>query len=60
MAKHVDAGACLPRDLDKNKSQKGQQQEALPSQIQALFSFLNSQINIVFGSNFRDDPMIIF
>ena len=38
----VDAGACLPRDLDGNKSQEGQEQEALPNQIQELFSFPNS------------------
>jgi len=37
-----DAGACPPRNLEGNKIQEDQEQEVLPNQIQALFSFPSS------------------
>jgi len=55
-----DAGACLPRNLDASKNQEGLEQEALLSQINAVFSFRSSQINTVLGINFRDYHMVMF
>jgi len=50
---------CLPRDLEGSKSQQDQEHKVLPSRIQALFVFPNSQISIVFGSPFRDDSRVM-
>ena len=52
-----DVGTYPYEGLDDGKAEGDQEPAALPSQIQALFSFSNSQISAVLGCSFGQDSI---